>query len=97
MRPSQKGQSALAADLIPIVCVGETLAEYEAGQTAEVVKRQTLAAYATLGRDVAKTVIAYEPVWAIGTGKAATGAGANTVIGIHIRGTVGRLVWLIRR
>jgi triosephosphate isomerase len=89
---NKKVKAALAANLTPIVCVGETLAEYEAGQTAEVVKRQTCGAYAGFtAEEAARTVIAYEPVWAIGTGKAATGAGANTVIGIHIRGTVADL------
>jgi triosephosphate isomerase len=89
---NQKVKAALAHSLSPIICVGETLAEYEAGQTAEVVKRQTRGAYDGLTPDeAARTILAYEPVWAIGTGKAATGAGANTVIGIHIRGTIADL------
>ncbi len=89
---NKKVKAALANGLTPIICVGETLAQYEAGETAEIVKHQTRAAYADLtADDAAKTVIAYEPVWAIGTGKAATGAGANTVIGIHIRGTIADL------
>jgi triosephosphate isomerase len=72
--------------------VGENLAENEAGKTAEVVTRQTRAAYAGLSTDEAlRTVIAYEPVWAIGTGKAATPAGANAVIGLHIRGCLSDL------
>lgn len=83
---NKKVKSALAHGLTPIVCVGENLAENEAGQTAEVVTRQTRAAYAGLSADEAlKTVIAYEPVWAIGTGKAATPEQANAVMGEHIR------------
>ena len=89
---NKKIKAALANSLTPIVCVGETLAEYEAGHTAEVVKRQTRGAYEGLNaNEAARTILAYEPVWAIGTGKAATGAGANTVIGIHIRGTIADL------
>jgi len=84
--------AALAHGLTPIICVGENLAENEAGKTAEVVTRQTRAAYAGLSTDEAlRTVIAYEPVWAIGTGKAATPAGANAVIGLHIRGCLSDL------
>ena len=89
---NKKVKAALAHNLTPIVCVGEVLAENEAGQTAAVVTRQTRAAYADLTRDEAlKTVLAYEPVWAIGTGRAATPAGANAVIGLHIRGCLAEL------
>ena len=64
---------AVANGLTPIVCVGETLAEFEAGETEAVVRRQTKAALSGLNpEDVANLVIAYEPVWAIGTGKNAT-------------------------
>jgi triosephosphate isomerase len=89
---NKKVKAALAHGLTPIVCVGENLAENEAGQTTAVVTRQTRAAYAgfTAG-DALKTIIAYEPVWAIGTGKAATPAGANAVIGLHIRGALADL------
>ena len=69
----RKAARAIAAGLIPIVCVGETLAEREAGQTEQVVQRQLDAVLAQLaGNDVEKMVVAYEPVWAIGTGKTAT-------------------------
>jgi len=89
---NKKVKAALAHGLTPIVCVGENLAENEAGKTAEVVTRQTRAAYENLSADDAlKTIIAYEPVWAIGTGRAATPAGANAVIGLHIRGLISDL------
>ncbi len=65
-------KAALAAGLKPIVCVGETLAEREAGQTESVLKTQFDGGILPLGDDLAKIVIAYEPVWAIGTGKVAT-------------------------
>jgi triosephosphate isomerase len=69
----RKAARAIAAGLIPIVCVGETLAEREAGQTEQVVQRQLEAVLAQLaGNDLEKLVVAYEPVWAIGTGKTAT-------------------------
>ncbi len=69
----RKAARAIAAGLIPIVCVGETLAEREAGQTDQVVQRQLEAVLAQLaGNDLGKLVVAYEPVWAIGTGKTAT-------------------------
>jgi len=89
---NKKVKAALAHGLTPIVCVGENLAENEAGQTAAVVTRQARAAYAGLtAGDALKTILAYEPVWAIGTGKAATPAGANAVIGLHIRGALADL------
>ena len=89
---NKKAGAALANGLTPIICVGENLAENEAGRTAEVVVRQTRAAYAGLSSDEAlETIVAYEPVWAIGTGKAATPAGANAVIGLHIRGALADL------
>lgn len=70
---ARKLRAALAVGLTPIVCVGELLDEREAGHTAEVLIRQVSAAYAGLDPDTARsTVVAYEPVWAIGTGKVAT-------------------------
>jgi triosephosphate isomerase len=70
---ARKLRAALASDLIPIVCVGETLAEREGGRTEAVLVRQIEAAYAELSMEAATaTVVAYEPVWAIGTGRVAT-------------------------
>src|SRR5690606_35116022 len=76
---ADKAKAALAEGLVPIVCVGETLAEREAGHTESVVARQLKAVIDTLGADVARTVVAYEPVWAIGTGKTATPDQAQAV------------------
>ncbi|MCM0043716.1 MAG: triose-phosphate isomerase [Burkholderiaceae bacterium] len=69
---AQKTARALAARLVPIVCVGETLAEREQGATEAVVVRQLKPVLDAVGSDLAKIVVAYEPVWAIGTGKTAT-------------------------
>ena len=70
---AKKLRAAQRDGLVPIVCVGETLAEREQDRTADVLVRQIHGAYEGLARDAAvKTVIAYEPVWAIGTGKVAT-------------------------
>lgn len=72
--------AALKAGLTPIVCVGEVLAEREAGQTKAVVRKQFEESFAGISADdMVKTVIAYEPVWAIGTGKVATPAQAEEV------------------
>lgn len=78
----RKVDAALSHDLMPIICVGENLEQNEAGQTLEVIERQVTAAFEGMdATQVNKCVIAYEPIWAIGTGKPATGEGANNVIG----------------
>jgi triosephosphate isomerase len=75
-----RARGALGAGLVPIVCVGETLAEREAGTTATVVERQVRAGLAGLdAAAVGRCVLAYEPVWAIGTGHTATPAQAQEV------------------
>lgn len=76
---AKKAQAALAAGMTPIVCVGETLAQREAGQTEEVVKRQLAAVIHTNGHCISEIVLAYEPVWAIGTGQTATPEQAQAV------------------
>ena len=74
-----KAQRALASGITPIVCVGETLAEREAGQTEAVVKRQLAAVIHLNGHCISEVVVAYEPVWAIGTGKTASPEQAQQV------------------
>ena len=81
--------TALNAGLTPIVCVGETLEERETGKTEAVLHRQLEEGLKGV-EDITKLVIAYEPVWAIGTGKTATAAQANETIG-YIRKTLGEL------
>lgn len=84
-------KAALVKGLKPIVCVGELLSEREAGITAEVVRKQTKIALAGISEEqLSDVVIAYEPVWAIGTGKTATAADANDTIKI-IRDCVAEL------
>jgi len=83
---NKKTMASGKAGLIPIVCVGETLAEYEAGRTAEVVSRQMREGLKGLEPAFAAAiVVAYEPVWAIGTGRASTGENANAVVKDVIR------------
>lgn len=85
---NRKVLAAFAHGIIPIVCVGEDLAQNEAVETLDVVSRQVTTALSGLDADqVRRCVIAYEPIWAIGTGKPATGEGANRVID-YIRQTI---------
>jgi triosephosphate isomerase len=78
--------------LTPIVCVGETLAQYEANQTRDVVSSQTRLGLTGVAADFAPSiVVAYEPVWAIGTGKASTGEAANAVIKDFIRSVIAEM------
>lgn len=85
---NKRTKAAIAAGLKPIVCVGESLDEREAGQTEAVNERQVKGAFAGFTKDMFKDVtLAYEPIWAIGTGKTATPEEANNTIG-YIRKVV---------
>lgn len=86
---NKKTLAAFNYNLTPIVCVGESLEQRENGETTEIVGSQVKKALAGLTEDqVKQTVIAYEPIWAIGTGKSSTSADANEVCA-HIRKVVG--------
>ncbi len=86
---NQKAKAALAHGLIPIICVGETLAQNEAGETQEFVSGQVRAALDGLtAEQVAGLIFAYEPIWAIGTGKSASAAQAGSIIGLSVRGPI---------
>lgn len=88
---NKKVLSAFGHNLIPIVCCGETLAQRENGETNNLVGEQVRKALAGLSAEQAKqTVIAYEPIWAIGTGKSSTSEDANEVCS-HIRQVIGEL------
>ncbi len=76
---AEKTAAALASDLVPIVCVGETLAQREAGETLRIVKAQVDAVLDVIARASTAVAVAYEPVWAIGTGKTAGPAEAEEV------------------
>jgi triosephosphate isomerase len=83
---NRKVRAALAKDLKPILCVGETLDEYEAGKAAGIVSRQLKECLAGIdGMEATRLVIAYEPVWAIGTGRAATAEGVNMLVRSVVR------------
>jgi len=89
---NQKVKAAIEHGLVPIMCVGETLAENEAGITSEVVTRQIKEGLNGVeAQSIGSMVIAYEPVWAIGTGRAATADGANAVIADIIRALLARI------
>jgi triosephosphate isomerase len=89
---NRKASAALAAGLMPIICVGETLAEREAGTTDAVVSQQTSAALEGFSAEqMDRVIFAYEPVWAIGTGRVCDTQEADRVCGV-VRGTVAGLL-----
>lgn len=89
---NQKIKAALAHKLLPIVCVGENLDQNEAGETVEFVGGQVKAAFAGLSAENAvKVIVAYEPIWAIGTGKTAEPVDANQIIARSVRGPLAEL------
>jgi triosephosphate isomerase len=90
---NRKVHSAMSHGLNPIICVGENLQQNEAGETHAFVGKQVRAALEGLTAEQAKKcVIAYEPIWAIGTGKSATPADVNRTIGLTVRGAIVELL-----
>lgn len=86
---NKKAKALLAYELTPIICVGESLEQNEAGETHEFVSGQVKAAFDGLSPEQAATcIIAYEPIWAIGTGKTANPADAGRIIGLTVRGAI---------
>ncbi len=89
---NRKAKAALAHGLTPIICVGETLEQNEAGETQTFVSGQVKAALDGLtAEQAAACIIAYEPIWAIGTGKSASAAQAGGIIGLSVRGAIAEL------
>jgi len=89
---NKKVVAALEHNLIPILCVGETLAQNEAGQTHVIVTNQVAAALAGVPESqVSQLIVAYEPIWAIGTGRAATADQAQATCGATVRTTIAEL------
>ena len=89
---NKRVKAVLAHGLTPIMCVGETLAQREAGETSSVVSTQVMHGFAGLSAEEVKSiVIAYEPVWAIGTGRASTGEDANAVVAQNIRAPLSKM------
>lgn len=86
---NKKAKALLAYELTPIICVGESLEQNEAGETHEFVSGQVRTAFDGLSPEQAATcIIAYEPIWAIGTGKTANPADAGRIIGLTVRGAI---------
>lgn len=93
---NKRAKAALDANITPIICVGETLEQREGGVTDTIVSKQTVAALAGFSsEEVVRSVVAYEPIWAIGTGKTATSEDANSTIKVirdAIAGVYGKKV-----
>jgi triosephosphate isomerase len=89
---NKKIKASLAHNLTPIVCVGESLEQNEAGETQAFVTGQVRAAFAGLtAQQAVQCIIAYEPIWAIGTGKSASAVAAGSIIGLTVRGSIADL------